>query len=354
MMNLFIVDAQSSFKSSTHLPTQFFTASPSSSSKTEQQLSFSKTGLAVGISVAIAVIIVVACVLIILRKQKSSPKKESTQTPTNNHDYVGTQNIAMPRSEDSSEFNDLKLRREPHKYGELQSKSKPTGDTCYDCIDANEHARETNVLSVEGLPSRSCQEYAMLDPSEKWNTESNTSPYRDTGCDDYTVLGAEKAITNHAAYPPSNHLKYKNNEVKSSNNAKRDNYVVLDPKLTGFNRMKDTGNDNFDPNPRDIVHGSTHPLKENTNCYELAKPVLNDGKENTCHKYDGDYGSCQDSDYQLNAGHPTYSEEHVYNHTVDDVYDSTSHNKKSTVPDNTYDYFSGNQTDDDYNLPMKI
>ncbi|XP_076073859.1 uncharacterized protein LOC143045312 isoform X2 [Mytilus galloprovincialis] len=344
-------DAQSSLKSTTYLPTQFFTPSPSSSSKTEQQVSFSKTGLAVGISVTIAVIIVISCMLIILRKRKSSSKKQSTQSSTNDKDYIGTQNVAMPRSGDSPEYNDLKVRRETHKYGELQYISKPKDGTCYDYIDANEHARGTKVSSVEqGI----CQEYSMLDPSEKWNTESNTSSYHHAACNDYTVLETEKAITNHVAYPPSVHLKYKNNEVKSANNAKRDNYIVLDPKVTGFNRMNDTGNDKFDPNPRDMVHDTTHPVKENTNCYELAKPVLKDGKEKTCHKYDGDYGSCQDSDYQLNAGHPTYSEEHVYNHTVDDVYDSTSHNKKSAVPDNTYDYFSGNQTDDDYNIPMKM
>lgn len=301
----------------------------------------------------------------------SSSKKESPQTSSNGQDYIGNQNIAMPWPGYSPEYTDMKVQRESHKYGELKSANEATGDSYYDVIDANEHAREIKVFSVEQVifqnesSSIPCQDYAMLDPNEKWNTEPNTSPYRDTGCDDYTVLEAEEANDNHPVNPPSDQLdksprthQTKNIETKmegkSTNNAKRDNYIVLDPKLTGFNRMNDTGNDEFDPRIRDMEHDTTHPVKENTNCYELAKPVLEDGKENTCHKYDGDYGSCQDSDYQINGGHPTYSEEHVYNHTVDDVYDTTSHNKKSTVPDNTYDYFSGNQTDDDYNIPMKM
>lgn len=264
----------------------------------------------------------------------------------------------MPRSGDSSEYNDLKVRRESHKYGVLKSVNEATGDSCYDVIDANRHQWKTKVVSLDqGIfqndsSSIPCQEYAILDPNEKWNSKPNTSPYRDTGCDDYTVLEAEEAITNYPVYPPSVQLEKRPKTHQTKNNEKK--MEVKSANNAGFNRMNDTGNDKFDPNTRDMVHDTTHPVKENTNCYELAKPVLEDGKENTCHKDDGDYGSCQDSDYQLNAGHPTYSEEHVYNHTVDDVYDTTSHNKKSTEPNNTYDYFSGNQTDDDYNIPMKL
>ncbi|CAC5385002.1 unnamed protein product [Mytilus coruscus] len=348
-----IKDAQPSLKSSTHLPTQFFTASPSSSSKTEEQVSFSITGI--------------------------SPKKQSTQTSTNDQDYIGNQNIAMPRSGASSDYNDLKVCRESHKYGELKSVSEATGDSCYDVIDANEHKRETKVFSVEqstfqnDSSSRSCQKYAMLNPSEKRKTKLNTSSYRDTGCDDYTVLEVEEARFNHPVNPSTDQFdkgqktyQIRNNEnnmeVTSTHNATREDYAVLDPKLTGFNRMNHNGNNKllekkaiFNPTIRDMEHDTTHPLKEDTKYYELAKPVNEDGKENICHKYDEDYGFCQDSDYnQLNAGHPTYSEEHVYNHTVDDVYDTTSHNKKCTTPDNTYDFFCGDKTDDDYNIPMKI
>ncbi|CAC5377294.1 unnamed protein product [Mytilus coruscus] len=385
-------------ESSAHLSTHFFTTSSSSPSTSEQYTSFSTTdniltksdmnnqekrtfeiiGLAVGISASVAVIIIIACVLIFLRKKKRSSKKQCTQISSNGQDYIGNQNIAMPWPGDS-EYNDLKVRRESHKYGELKFVSEATGDSCYDVIDANEHTRETKVFSDEhgtfqnDSSSRSCQEYAMLDPSEKWKTESNKSSDRDTACDDYTVLEAEEARINHPAYPPSdqfdkslNTYQTKNNEKKlevtSSHNATREDYTVLDPELTGFNRMNHTGNNKllekraiFDPTIREMDHNTTHPLKEDTKYYELAKPIDEDGKEITCHKYDGDYGFSQDSDYnQLKAEHPKYSEEHVYNHTVDDVYDTTSHNKKCTTPDNTYDYFSGDKTDDDYNIPMKM
>ncbi|CAG2218855.1 unnamed protein product [Mytilus edulis] len=127
-----------------------------------------------------------------------SSKKESTQTSTNIQDYIGHQNVAMPWSGDSSEYTDMKVRQESHKYGELKSVNAATGDSCYDVIDANEHPRKTEIFSVkQGIfqndsSSIACQEYAMLDPSEKWKTESDTTTYHEIACDDYTVLEAEE------------------------------------------------------------------------------------------------------------------------------------------------------------------
>ena len=116
------------------------------------------------------------------------------------------------------------------------------------------------------------------------------------------------------------------------------NYVILDPKATGFNRSKE----------------------EVTDDYELATPISS-----------ADAGGIEESEY------PTYSDQDLYvtsedgiydtsnnirykdtdnsmySHTVDSVYDTTSHEIMADGNEDTYDHFFDKNNENDYDMTKR-
>ncbi|CAG2190855.1 unnamed protein product [Mytilus edulis] len=87
------------------------------------------------------------------------------------------------------------------------------------------------------------------------------------------------------------------------------NYTVLDPKETGFDRSK---------------------IINNKQSYELAKPVRAENDE---------YGMSKEGTYDC-AGRSNHKDlENIYNHAIDNVYDSGSHERKDFGNENAYDHF---------------
>ena len=103
------------------------------------------------------------------------------------------------------------------------------------------------------------------------------------------------------------------------------NYVILDPKETGFNRSNK------------LVGKSTE--------YRLNGLAEKSG-ENLEH-----YVTTEDGTYD-STGVIRHKEtdSNVYSHSVDNVYDSASHTVKSNESFDTYDHFIGEKTEDNYDL----
>ncbi|CAC5361486.1 unnamed protein product [Mytilus coruscus] len=113
------------------------------------------------------------------------------------------------------------------------------------------------------------------------------------------------------------------------------NYLVLDPNETGFNRSEGSKNTNWS--------------------YELAKPIhhgnrikVDEGKS----KYPVEvYASSEEGMYDSSHGNRhKESERNVYSHTIDNVYDSTSHTRNNDETEDSYDHFNGKKTEDDYEI----
>lgn len=117
------------------------------------------------------------------------------------------------------------------------------------------------------------------------------------------------------------------NETMNKRTRTADSYMVLDPTETGFNRQ---------------IFSNT-PVG-----YEFANPIKDTDKNS------GDDDQYAVSDYgvydQSGSNRHKESENNIYNHAVDTVYDSGSHNRNNKRTEDTYDHFFGQQTEDDYDI----
>lgn len=118
-----------------------------------------------------------------------------------------------------------------------------------------------------------------------------------------------------------------------SNNASSNNYLVLDPNITGYNRSED---------------------KTKTDQYELAQPVntLQDKTGfNITNRTDDTYCLSEEGVYDSSrVNRHKESTNHIYSHTVDTVYDSTSRYRSDSENPDTYDHFTGRKTEDEYDI----
>ncbi|CAC5355495.1 unnamed protein product [Mytilus coruscus] len=117
------------------------------------------------------------------------------------------------------------------------------------------------------------------------------------------------------------------NGTRDDETGTADNYMVLDPSATGFNRTK---------------------LSKTPTGYAFAKPVGDTGKK-TC---DEDQYALSEEGVYDHSGSNRHkeSEDNIYNHAVDTIYDSGSHKKNDEGREDTYDHFFGQKTEDDYDI----
>ena len=115
------------------------------------------------------------------------------------------------------------------------------------------------------------------------------------------------------------------------------NYAILDPKATGFNRSKDVPDD-----------------------YELATPISS-----------ADAGNIEESEHPTGSAQDLYvtpedgtydsssnirykdTDNSIYSHTVDSVYDTASHEIMADGNEDTYDHFFGKNNDNDDDMTKR-
>lgn len=117
------------------------------------------------------------------------------------------------------------------------------------------------------------------------------------------------------------------NETMDNFTGKTDSYMVLDPNETGFNR---------------------HICSNTPVGYEFAKPV-----EDTKNKIgDDDQYVVLDEGVYDHSGSSRHkeSDDTIYNHAVDNVYESGSHKRNNVGREDTYDHFFEQKTEDDYDI----
>lgn len=111
-----------------------------------------------------------------------------------------------------------------------------------------------------------------------------------------------------------------------------ENYVVLDPNETGFNRQG---------NPIVLTNNVSYKSTTNGNCHR------NDTNNQKASPYEmtteGAYDTASTSLHIDNTNT-------IYNHTVDNVYDTSSHKREDGEREETYDHFLGQKTEDDYDI----
>ncbi|XP_071132991.1 uncharacterized protein [Mytilus edulis] len=230
-------------------------------------------GLVIGLLLLAGIVIVT---LIFIRRYVGLRKNKKTQHAiVCTNDYTGTQDIAMPTAVRELQVHiglDKKVNNKQHPNSD---RNRMVGD------------KESNVISH--------YEYATVDPTERVESTSNFEFDKTTG----------------------------------------NNYFVLDPNETEFNRLEGPPN--------------------TTTSYKLANPIEDSGhriyktgiKINTDNLYarsdDGVYDSAQRDQYKE-------ADSNVYSRTVDNVYDISSHTRENAETDDNYDHFTGNKTPDDYDI----
>ncbi|XP_063446930.1 uncharacterized protein LOC134726455 [Mytilus trossulus] len=118
------------------------------------------------------------------------------------------------------------------------------------------------------------------------------------------------------------------------NNAACNNYLVLDPNITGYNRSEN---------------------KTKTDQYELAQPVntsqVKTSFDNATYLTDDTHGLSDEGVYDSSRDNRhKESTNNIYSHTVDTVYDSTSRYRSDSENPDTYDHFTGRKTEDEYDI----
>lgn len=109
-------------------------------------------------------------------------------------------------------------------------------------------------------------------------------------------------------------------------------YIVLDPAETGFNRSND-----------ETINGT----------YELAKPIniSEFGNKIKGEHLDDVYNLSEEGVYDTACKNRRKdSDVSVYSHTVDDVYDTACSKRTVVFQEDKYDHFTGQTTEDDYNI----
>jgi hypothetical protein len=179
-----------------------------------------------------------------------------------------------------------------------------------------------------------------------------------------SVIGYDQDLTQDEIIPTSDYAILDPNETGYNRSANMDasptsDYTILDPNETGYNRSA-----NMDASPTSDYtildpHETGYNRSANTDAsgvYEFAKPINainngdldNDGKQDTyILSEDGTYDSCNNVDH-------TGDDNNLYSHTIDSVYDTARHERKSDDKEDTYDHFFSDTTEDDYNTTKII
>ncbi|VDI45276.1 Hypothetical predicted protein [Mytilus galloprovincialis] len=256
--------------------TTSFTSSESSSAVSDETITAaraivnsndSETGLTVGLVIgALLLVFAVLVIIILIRRHTWSNLREKIKNNIGENDYIGSQDIALPLAANHSRH--------------MQNTGKYNGssDTSRRANTHNNHDY-TNVGAVKGLVNDDVQVPTYARRQDK------------TFADNHMPNDDEYAVVHPTAETSFNKTTY--NKTGTA-----DSYMVLDPTQTGFNRQ--------------IL--SNTPVG-----FEFAKPV-----------HDTENKIIEDDQYAISDGVYDHSgnnrhkesENNIYNHTVDTIYDS--------------------------------
>lgn len=158
--------------------------------------------------------------------------------------------------------------------------------------------------------------------------------------DDYAYIDsmnnpANKCTTGDSEYAlidPSNKSR---GLVSTSGKSSIENCVVLNLNKTGFNRHLNMTVEHDKCSNKPAKSANANRLRNDIN-----KPTASLYEMTT----EGTYDSAGIRLYAVNGNA-------MYNHTVDDVYDASSHKiQEGNREEDTYDHFRGKQTNDDYDI----
>lgn len=259
-----------------------------------------------------------------------------TKRPTGSQNvYEDTRHQASPVRMTGSEHSDLHTRYDSHKYQDLQSVSQSENVISYDYIDINEHERKlrenSDVLASHEyleLYTGSGQFASLTRKSDKINkTGLKIKDDTNNVSHDITETGSDRL------------------KITSNHGINDASYVILDPNDTGFDRSKnpiDAHSNSYtvlDPSVTGYCRTKNSTIEVND--YELAKPI--DGETNDDIYLDGNYVSPSNNYDKMNAARITGSNENVYNHVSDTVYDTTNGDHRINATDITYDHLLGTE-----------
>lgn len=154
---------------------------------------------------------------------------------------------------------------------------------------------------------------------------NSTAPSKVTD-DDYSYTNVD--IINN---PPYKHATI--NEKKKNNSLNEFNQI----NETGLNRQHRQGNSIDETSKISLVP------KGNANENRLGKNTNNQKANQYETRTEGTYDTAGTSLYKDNTNT-------IYNHTVDDVYDTSSHKREGGEGEDTYDHVPGRKTNDDYDI----
>ncbi|CAC5389524.1 unnamed protein product [Mytilus coruscus] len=240
------------------------------------------------------------CPKFYLEKCSFGKRNKEIVNNTKRNDYIGQQQIALPQSSNS-------VSHVQYTYPESESSNKDHGN------------------GNSGIPfqNNNCQYYynnitatnSRVNEEKTNNELTDVALQKDMPRGKYVSNDDEYAIVDPKAKTSVYHSK--EDKIKAT-----ENYVVLDPNETGFDR-------------------SHFPDKNQP--YELAKPVSD---KYTDAEYDR-YAVSPEGTYDFSGSNRRNElEDNIYNHAVDDVYDSGSYMRTNEGKDDTYDYFFGQKTED--------
>ncbi|XP_071130598.1 uncharacterized protein [Mytilus edulis] len=293
------------------------------------------TGIVVGVVlffVALSVIFVIA--FIYFRRTRYAEKKGHSivANEDSQSDYTGHQNKAFSPDVDvttQTDYCEIRTSKHNDQYHDITDTFSPSINTTND----DEYSEIANVVnppnSNPNLSKNYQHQYISLDPNATGFDRSNqkTNLHNESknnhnldektsfmGGDDYAILD------------PNDLNESKNTTAKVL--PLSENYVVLDPSETGFNRQENT----------------------DTVCnYELATPI------NPTMTSEDPYDVSKDETYDTssNSRHKE-KENNIYSHMVDNVYDTAGNQRKKEDNDGTYDHFFGQQSEDDYDISKPL
>ncbi|CAG2249497.1 unnamed protein product [Mytilus edulis] len=89
--------------------------------------------------------------------------------------------------------------------------------------------------------------------------------------------------------------------------------------------------------------------------YALAKPTsLSENKQKLKTEQDDIYCQSEEGTYDVSGcNRHKVADGNIYSHTVDDVYDSTTHKRNDDEQEDKYDHFIGQKTEDLYDISMQ-
>ncbi|XP_071130597.1 uncharacterized protein [Mytilus edulis] len=300
-------------------------------------LSSSSSVIGIVIGVILPIVVLAVCLVIavvyVRRSRYSEKNANSIVVEKKNHsDYTGHQNVAFsPEVNVTTQTDYCEIRTSKHndQYHDISDTFRPLINTTTD----DEYSEIANVVNSPNNPNACTNyqhQYISLDPNatgfdrsipqnnlqnEIKNNHINSNEITSfTGGDDYAILD------------PDDLNESKNNTPKVL--PLSNNYVVLDPNETGFNRQKNTdGVCNYE------LATPINPTETSEDPYDVSKDETYDTSSNSRHKE---------------------KENNIYSHTVDNVYDTAGNQRKKEESDATYDHFFGQQSEDDYDISKPL